>query len=139
MRQYSESERSSALASFDNASSSSGETRSFNSSVHLADMIQPKKYRHRQSWRAGLRKTPKRLRETGVDMSGGLFRPAAGAYLCGYLLRHGVGRVRIDVRAQLVRRHAVSEKVGDRQHDICRWHFELDLVQPAPDMHLADL
>lgn len=35
---------------------------------------QPKKYRHRQSWRAGLRKTPKRRRETGVDMSGGLLR-----------------------------------------------------------------
>ena len=86
-----------------------------------------------------MRKTPKRRRETGVDMSGGLFRPAAGAYLCGYLLRHSVGLVRIDVRAQLVRRHAVAEKVGDRQHDIGRRHFELDLVQPAPDMHLADL
>jgi len=50
-----------------------------------------------------------------------------------------VGRVWVEVRAQVVRRHAVVEELGYRQHDISRRHLGLHLVEPAPYVHLANL
>lgn len=111
-------------------------------SVFFSSMAQPKKDRHRQGWRAGSQKPPKRRRETLVEtvgMSGRLLWPDTGADLFCDWRRHGVGRVRVEIGADLVRCHAVAEKVCNGQHNVGRWHFDLDLVQPAPDMHLTNL
>ena len=50
-----------------------------------------------------------------------------------------VGRVGVEVGAQVVRRHAIAECFGNGNDDIGRRNFDLDVVQPTPDMDLADL
>lgn len=50
-----------------------------------------------------------------------------------------VGRVGVEVGAQVVRRHAVVEHLGDRDDHFRRRHLELRGVDPSPDQRLADL
>jgi len=67
------------------------------------------------------------------------FRPAASANLFGDVIGNGICRIRIQVRAQHVRRQAIPEKVGDGKDDVSRRNLKLHLVEPAPDMDLPDL
>lgn len=56
-----------------------------------------------------------------------------------FLGRHGVGRVRIQVRPQLMRRYAPAKKIADRNDGLRRRNLHLNTVEPAPDVHLPDL
>lgn len=53
--------------------------------------------------------------------------------------RQRIGRVWIQIRPQLVRRHAVTERLSDRNHHFGRGNFDFGLIEPAPYMHLPDL
>ncbi len=84
MRQYSESERSSAFASFESARYKSCCSRSGNCSVHLSFMIDAQKDRHGHQARPGCEvpaadagRREKRMIEAGI--SGRIFRLAIGA------------------------------------------------------------
>ena len=50
-----------------------------------------------------------------------------------------IRRIRVKVWPQAVRRHTPAEKVTDRDDRLRRWNFHLNAIQPAPNMHLADL
>lgn len=60
-------------------------------------------------------------------------------YLRGNLLRNGVCRVWVEVRAEIVGRQTVIKEGSDWDHHVGWRHFDLDLIEPAPDVHLADL
>jgi len=54
------------------------ERRTVTSLIFFSSIVQPKKYRHRQGWRAGLRKMPKHRRETLEVISGGFVAVPVG-------------------------------------------------------------
>lgn len=51
----------------------------------------------------------------------------------------GIRRVRVKVWSQAMWRHAPAEEVADRNHCLGRGNLHLDVIQPAPNMHLPDL
>lgn len=53
--------------------------------------------------------------------------------------RKRIVRVGIEVRAQIVGRDLPVAGRGNRNHSLGRRDLHLDVVEPAPDMHLADL
>lgn len=55
------------------------------------------------------------------------------------ITRQCIGRVRVEVRSKLVRRHAPIKRIGDGQHYIGRRNFLLGPIYPSPDGDLTDL
>lgn len=81
-----------------------------------------------------------------VIMSGGLLmqrlacrRPDPSRYLRSDSRRKRVGRVRIDIWAQLVRRYLPSDRFRKRSRDVGWRYFALDRIQPTPDVGLSNL
>lgn len=53
--------------------------------------------------------------------------------------RECVGRVRVDVGAQIVRGHPVIEDFGDGDDHLWWRHFKFRRIDPSPNQRLADL
>lgn len=53
--------------------------------------------------------------------------------------RESIRRIRVKVWTQAMWRHAPAEEVAYRNHRLGRRNLHLDVIQPAPDMHLPDL
>lgn len=102
--------------------------------IFFSSMIQPKKYRHRQGWRAGVQKTPKRRMETLVEsMSGGLFGWAVGAAQIGPI---DIGPGQLEIHQARLRYSAPLPLRNGAQSNATKCRYGLCSAKPFDDFCL---